>query len=122
MARKKKVYHRRYFTKRRRRSAPKLPIEVAVGLIGIPFTPLAGTSILACAQAGNWEGVANLLRLGFIGMMPDGKFDLGDCLSLTGESARFTKILLIAGLASKIRKRLVKIPMKKIPILGQYVS
>lgn len=116
---------RRYTRKRRRRAKPKIPLEVAVALGAIPFTPSwdGAKSLLGDAQAGDFEGIARQLKCGFLGFTPDGKIDILGTLNPFDENrARYVKMLIIAGILSKVRKSLVKIPFKKVPLIGKYIS
>jgi hypothetical protein len=38
------------------------------------------------------------------------------------EAVRYTKMLAVAALISRVRKRFVHIPMKKVPFVGRYIS
>jgi len=126
MARRK--YRRRYTPRRFRRAKPKIPLEVAVALGAIPFTPPTQgfSSIFESAQNGDFIGVADALKSGFLGM--DGgrgtpNFDLFRALNpFDFGSARYVKMLIAAGIISKVRKSVVKVPFKKIPFIGKYIS
>jgi hypothetical protein len=131
---KRRVYHptrkapRRhwYSRKHRRHGKPKIPLEVAAAGIAIPFTPprTGWNSLVGCAQAGDWNGFGMDLAMGFIGFDPStGQIDLWGAINpLNFESARYTKMLIAGGLIHKVRKMLVKVPMNKVPIIGNHIS
>lgn len=94
-------------------------------LIAIPFSGAKSgwQSPIADVQQQNWEGLANNLKSGFLGLNPDGSFDPFNALNpFNFEDARYSKMLLWSGIMSKVRKRFVRIPMGKIPIVGRYIS
>lgn len=119
---------RRYTSKRRRRYSPKIPMEVAVAGISIPFTPAESgwNSPLDYAMNKDFEGLAASLRSGFLGMK-GGRTSTGiDFFGLLNpfdmDTARYTKMLIAAGVVSRIRKTFIRIPFKKVPFIGKYIS
>jgi len=124
MPRRKRRRRRRVFRAIRRRK-PKIPLEVAIALGAIPFTPswTGAKSLVGDAQARDFEGLARQLKCGFLGFSPEGNLDLMGALNpFEPNRARYIKMLIAAGIMSKIRKKMVKIPFEKIPLIGRYIS
>ena len=122
---KKVARKRRYSRKKYRRKKPKIPLETMVALGAIPFTPAKNgwATPLACAQDRHWEGIGENLKQGFLGINTDGSFDLFSTLNpFDMNSARYTKMLIMSGVISKFRKKLVRIPFDKVPLIGKYIS
>lgn len=122
----RRALRRRYpFGRSRTRHKRTIPLEVVVAGVAIPFTPATEgwNTPMAYVQGGDYEGAMNALKQGFLGMQPDGSMDLMRTLNpFDFNTARYTKMLIAAGLVSKVRKRLVHIPLDKIPIVGRYIS
>jgi len=117
---------RRYTKKRIGRRKMKLPMETAVALVAIPFTPsyTGGPSIIESAQRGNYKQVAHDLVNGFLGLnMATGHVNIMASLNpFDFNYARYSKILFWSGVTSKIRKKAVRIPFDKVPFIGKYIS
>jgi len=130
MARRKRSYRRRarriYGRIRRSLSNVKIPLEVAAGLVSIPFFKAASfQSPYDYAKQGLWNEAVRSMIYGFTGVDTTGavKPSIGQILNpLDFSAAGMTKILIVTGAASKIRKRFVKIPMNKIPFIGRMIS
>ena len=137
MVKKKNGRVRRYFRKVRKgyyagRTKAKIPFEVLIAGGSIPFTPAASgiSSIFDSAQNGDFVGVADALKVGFLGMKParnTSEFDLMAAINpFNFESARYTKMLIYAGLIGSIRKKLsgryTNKLFAKIPLIGRWVS
>jgi len=130
----KKRQHRRksYGRKRgfiRRHIKGKVPLEMLIGAGTIPFTEPNtgwGSFPVKAIQNGDWTGLMDQLKAGFIGMAPSGQIDVFNLLNpFNLESGRYTKILFWSGIAGKIRKRMVpqsSMLIKKIPLVGRWVS
>lgn len=123
----KTTKRRSYRKKSRRKPKHKIPLEVAVALGAIPFTPCSewGAGIIPNIQAENPRAAAREAVHGFIGVdidYPQGLDVFRTLNPLDFGVARYTKILIMAGIISKFRKSLVKIPMDKIPFIGKYIS
>ena len=91
----------------------------------MPFTsPASGyKSPVEALQGGNLAEVMDTLKKGFLGMSPDGQIDIMGVLNpMNMDAAKYTKLLLAAGIIAKIRKSVFKVSLKKIPMLGKYVS
>lgn len=125
MAKKRKSYRRHYRRVRRYIGKQKMPLEVGVTLLGTIVTPAktGWNSPLACMQNQDYTGVGNNIMSGFTGITPGVQPDVGKILNpFDMEFARYTKMLIIAGLVSKVRKRLVKVSFGKIPFIGGMIS
>lgn len=122
----RRSYARRAYGRLRHRvGKAKIPIEVVVAGISIPFTPAkTGYSMpVNDAKAQNWEGVLTQMKSGFLGMESDGSVDFWSLINpFNMESARYTKMLALAGLISKGRKRIVHLPIGRVPFVGKYLS
>jgi hypothetical protein len=116
---------RRYVRRIKRRiGSQKIPLEVAVAGIAGMVTPVADgwASLLDYAKNGDFVGLGKALNLTVLGINTDGKLDIAGLLNPVAPQGRFIKTLIVAGLVHKVRTKLVKIPMKKVPILGRYIS
>ena len=130
MARRRRSVRRRvrraYGRIRRGISNPKIPLEVAAGLISIPFFSAASfQSPYDYIKQSDYKNFARSLVYGFTGIDTLGgvKPTIGQILNpLDFYAAGMTKTLILSGMASRIRKRFVKIPMKKIPFIGGMIS
>lgn len=125
----KKVARRKRYTKRRKkRYSPKIPLEVAIAGISVPFTPAepGWDTPLNYAMNQDFEGLAASLRSGFLGVeggrTPAGVNIMGLLNPLDMNTGRYLKMLVIGAVASKIRKSFVKIPFKRVPFIGKYIS
>jgi hypothetical protein len=130
----KKKRSRRSYGRRFKRhvSKAKIPFEVLIAGGSIPFTDAASSisSIYDSARIGDFVGVADALKVGFLGMKPArnaSEFDLMAALNpFNFESARYTKMLIYAGLLGGIRKKLsgryTNKLFAKIPVIGRWVS
>ncbi|MCJ7560122.1 hypothetical protein MUO79_05835 [Candidatus Bathyarchaeota archaeon] len=110
---------------KRRRNKAKIPVEVAIVGVTIPFTPPTDSSVapIRLIQEGAWEQLAIDLRHGFTGMDGSGHIYWSALLNpFNMNSARYTKMLGWAAGISKIRKRVVKLPLERIPFIGRYIS
>lgn len=99
-------------------------MEVAVAGVAIPFTPAAEgwNSVAGLIQAGQYDQIGVTLTKGFLGMDAQG-LHIGELINpFDFNNGRYTKMLIAAGLVSKIRKKFVNIPMGKIPLIGKYIS
>jgi len=121
----KRRYRRR--VARRYRARPKkrrIPLETAVALVAVPFTPAwpGGRNIIQYAQSGNYKMVGEVLTHGFLGLH-EGGFDILKSLNpFDMNYARFSKMLFWSGIMAKIRKKAVFIPFDKVPLIGKYIS
>jgi hypothetical protein len=133
MAKRKQSRSRRYGKRfKRKASKAKIPFEVLIAGGSIPFTPAASgiSSIFDSAQNGDFVGVADALKVGFLGMKParnTSEFDLMAAINpFNFESARYTKMLIYAGLIGSIRRKIsgryTNKLFAKIPLLGRWVS
>lgn len=126
MARRRKYPRRRTYRKKRRRPKPKIPLEQLAGLIAIPFTPPGSNrqlNIIKLVQANDWSTLGRYITEGFLGFSDQRPFNALQTINpLDFSTARWWKILFWAGVVSKVRKRLVRVPMDKIPFLGKFVS
>jgi len=130
MARRKRSYRRRarrlYGRIRRSASNVKIPLEVAAGLVALPFFSAASfQSPYDYLKAGDSKNAVRALIYGFTGVDTSGavKPSISQIINpLDFYAAGMTKILIVTGAASKIRKRFVKIPMNKIPFIGRMIS
>jgi hypothetical protein len=98
---------------------------MAITGISIPFTPVAPgwPSLYERIKEGNIQESMYVLKKGFLNMDPDGSINFPDLINPFDVNAgKFVKMLLYASLISKVRKRFVKLPMKKIPFIGRYIS
>lgn len=115
---------RRYTPKRYRRKKRKIPLETAIALVAVPFTPAwtGGNTLIGYAQQGNYKMVGEVLTHGFLGVHEFG-FDIMKSLNpFDMDYARFSKMLFWSGVMSKIRKSVVRIPFDKVPFIGKYIS
>jgi len=115
---------RRYTRTRARRAKRKIPLETAVALVAVPFTPAwpGGQNLIQYAQRGNYKMVGEVLTHGFLGLH-EGGFDIMKSLNpFDMNYARFSKMLFWSGIMARIRKKAVKIPFEKVPIIGRYIS
>ena len=122
---KKVTRKRRYSRRKYRRKKSKIPLETMIALGAIPFTPAANGwgSPFTDIQAGNINGVGNNLKLGFLGIDDQGRFDIAKLLNpFDMNYGRYTKMLIYSGVISKLRKSLVRIPFDKVPLIGKYIS
>ena len=102
-----------------------MPIEIAIAGISIPFVPARDgyANIVDSAKIQNWNGVMDNLKSGFLGIDNNNNFDLAGLINpFDFNNGRYMKMLVAAGLVSKVRKRLVKVPFDKIPFIGRYIS
>jgi hypothetical protein len=117
---------RRYYKKARRNiSSQKIPLEVALTLIGSPFTaPAPGWATpWESAQRNQIGEIPRSLQKGFMGWVPGESVNIWGILNPMDFSyAPYMKGLILAGLVSKLRKKLVKVPFNKIPFVGRMVS
>jgi len=125
--RKRRSRARAYYRKIRNYAAnKKIPLEVGFGLVSLPFMQTAAfASPYSYAKGGDYESTMRAFVHGFTGIDPQGvvKFDAKTALNpLNFNSAGMLKVLLMTGIASKVRKRIIRIPMGKIPLLGKWVS
>jgi len=124
----KRLVRRRRYSKKRTRRQAKIPLEVAIAGLSIPFTGAASgfASPVECVQKQDFTGLADNLKVGFLGFKPArnaSEFDLFRALNpFDMQVGRYYKMLIVAGLISKLRKRLVRIPFKKVPLIGRYIS
>lgn len=121
----KKVAKRRYRRKRYRRKKRKMPLEIAVALGAIPFTSAADgyASPVEAVQAGDLKGLGDNLKRGFLGIDHTGRFNLAGLLNpFDMNEGRYVKMLIAAGIISKIRKSVIRIPFDKVPLVGKYIS
>jgi len=116
--RKAKSYH-----KKARRT---IPFEVVIAGGAIPFTPARdgyGRTPFQAIQGGDFEYAMRSLMDGFTPIAHDGRMDVWNYINpFNLNGGRYMKMLLYAGLASKVRKKFVKIPFNKVPIIGKYIS
>lgn len=128
MAKRKKRSYRRRLRRWRRRVKPKIPLEVAGAGIAIPFVPARDgwASIYDDIQSGNLQDIGNLLAMGFAGIDTTGGGEPLNVMNMLNpfdlNTARYTKMLIWAGIASKVRKKFVKLPMSRVPLIGKYIS
>lgn len=133
MLRKRKISRRSYGKRfKRRASKAKIPFEVLIAGGSIPFTDAAPgvSSPFNRAQAGDFVGVMDALKVGFLGMNPArnaSEFNLMAALNpFDFEHARYSKMLLYAGLMGSIRRkftgRYTNKLFSKIPLVGRWVS
>jgi hypothetical protein len=125
----KRSYGRRF---KRRASKAKMPFEVLIAGASIPFTPAATgyRGIYDAAINGDMIGVMDELKTGFLGFDPARNtqtFNLMAALNpFDFEHARFSKMLLYAGLLGSVRKKLTgrytSKMFSKIPLIGRWVS
>lgn len=116
---------RRYSRKIRRRvGSQKFPLEMAVAAGAWALTPVADgwASPIDYVKTGNTTEIGKMLGLSFLGMNSDGKIDVAGILNPSAPQARFWKLMLLAGIMHKVRTKVVKIPMKRIPLIGRYIS
>jgi len=117
---------RSYFRRLRRRGTRKIPFELAITAGAIPFVKANDGftyTPLQAIQAGKYEDAMRSLMDGLTPIGWYGDVDIIRYLNPFDMSrGRYMKMLLYAGLASKVRKRVVKIPFDRIPIVGRYVS
>lgn len=77
-------------------------------------------------MAGNFEYALRSLMAGFTPIRHDGTCTPTDIAMfinpLNMNRGRYFKLLLYAGIASKIRKKFVKVPFEKVPFVGRYIS
>lgn len=120
----KTMARRRYFGRKRRRGRPKIPLEVGITALAIPFIPgyPGWATPISDLQAGKTTETLSALVHGFTGIDPTrGTFNLMATINpFDFDVARYTKMLIAAALISKVRKRFVK--LDKVPFLGRYIS
>lgn len=110
---------------RRRVSSAKIPLEVVIAGVTIPFTAAQDgwSTPASCASSKDWEGIARSMKTGFLGMKDGDHFDpIGLINPFDFNCGRYLKMLMVGGIAHKIRTKFVKIPMKKVPLVGRYIS
>lgn len=128
MARRRRRKRRRRRIRRwARRRKPKIPLEVLGAGIAIPFVPPRDgwSSPFDAVQSQDWRGLGGTLAMGFAGVDTLGgePMDVFAMLNPFDMSrARYTKMLIWAGVASKIRKKFVRIPFDRVPLVGKYIS
>jgi len=122
----KKRSYKRKAKKHRKKARRTIPLEVVLTGGAIPFTPARSgwRTPYENIQAGDYRYAMGNLVTGFTPFDP-----LHNQLDIIGylnpfdfERGRYMKMLLYAGLASKVRKKIVRIPFDKIPIIGKYIS
>ena len=101
-----------------------MPLEVAVAGIAGVMTPVADGwgSLLDYVKNGDFQGLGRALNLTVLGVNTDGKLDLQGWFNPIAPQGKLIKMLIAAGLIHKVRTKLVRIPMKKVPIVGRYLS
>lgn len=131
---KRKVSRRKSYGRRfkHKASKAKIPFEVLIAGGSIPFTPAASgfSSIYDSATRGDVTGIMDNLKVGFLGFdaqRDTQSFDLIKALNpFDFEHARFSKMLLYAGIMGSIRRkftgRYTNKLFSKIPIIGRWVS
>jgi hypothetical protein len=140
MPRHKRVYrHKRRYGRyggfrgfHRVRHSAKIPLEMVIAGASIPFTPpqdgwrsIVDELSSAGSPQDKGKNIIRYLSQGFMGFDPSNPSAFNAFAAINPfdlSSARYTKMLLYAGLISMVRKRIVHLPMKKIPILGRYIS
>lgn len=130
MVKKKRSRRRRLGRFRKRIGKAKIPFETLIGAGAIPFTPAQSGwgSPFEFIQTGNFVGVMDSLKSGFLGMDPwTGQIDFASLINpFSFEKGRYVKMLVGATLVGMVRKKLVgryTTPLlKKIPFIGRWVS
>jgi len=138
MAKRRRTYRRytapirrrtsRYYKGIRRRvGKPKIPLEVAIAGISIPFMPPSAgwsESPASLAMRGDLQNTGTHLAKGFLNLEPNGTINLWQTLNPTDfNGARYFKILILAGLMAKIRHRLARnVNFGKLPLVGKIIS
>lgn len=131
MAKKKSRKKRRRRTyKPRRRRQPKIPFEMLMGAIAIPFSSPAdnwtGNPVEKIQSGQMNEAVYHLVR-GFTGFdIPAGKINIMRAINpLDLGEARYWKLLFYTGLIGSLRARFVRSStrlFRKIPLIGRWVK
>jgi hypothetical protein len=129
----KKAYGKaRRFSRRHGSKLRRVPIETLIALGTVPFTGAAEGfgSIYDCVQTGDWTGVIDNLKVGFLGFDPARNaqtFNLGAMLNpFDMQHGRFTKTIIVASLIGAVRRKLTgkytDQMFRKIPIVGRWVG
>jgi hypothetical protein len=133
MAKRKQSRSRRYGRRfKRKASKAKVPFEVLIAGGSIPFTDAASgiSSPYDRAVNGDYVGVMDALKVGFLGFEPGRNTQTMNIMAALNpfdfEHARYSKMLLYAGLLGTVRKKLTgrytnKL-FAKIPLIGRWVS
>jgi hypothetical protein len=97
---------------------------VAVAAGAWALTPVADgwASPVGYAKSGDLDGLGKALQMSVLGINTDGKFDIGGLLNPAAPQGRLIKMLILGSMVHKVRTKLVKIPMKKVPLVGRYLS
>jgi hypothetical protein len=128
---KKKWYRRTYGGKARyRHSKAKPSLETLIAAGTIPFTPAASgfATMFDSAKGGDWEGIADSLKCGFLGFDPQRNATNFNLIGMINpfdmDHGRFTKMLVFAEIAGRIRRRFAPRSsdlIRKIPFIGRWV-
>jgi len=128
--RKTKKRRRRTYKPKRKRRQTRIPLEMVMGAVAIPFSSPADNwsgNPVEKIQAGQMnEAMYHLVR-GFTGFdIPAGKINIMRTLNpLDLGEARYWKLLFYTGLIGSLRARLVKSSSKlfrKVPFIGRWIK